>query len=88
MNRTATYPLPIGGKIYLKGYDKPLPPQVAAAICGLGNLPSENESKLHFALKSSGVTLSISELRSILVANNGLSPKEASSLASSFLAER
>ena len=91
MNRTATFPLPsIDGKVFLKGYDKPLPQQVAAAIGELGNpkLKFAGESKLRSALASFGVKLSISELRSILVANNGLPQKEALSLASSFFAER
>jgi hypothetical protein len=85
MNRTTTFPLPsLDGMVHLKGYEKPVPPQVAAAIVELGNetTRSGGVAKLRSALKSCGLQLSVDELCKILVENNGLLQTEAQKIAS------
>ena len=88
MNRTTTFPLPsLNGMVHLKGYEKPVSPQVASAIVELGNETTRpgGEAKLRSALKSCGQQLTVDELGKILVENNGLTQAEAEWVASAAL---
>ena len=92
MNRKATFPLPsLDGFVHLKGFDKPLPQEVADAIVQLGNETTRSGAgaKLRSAIKDKVVdgVLSQEVVCKILVENNGLTPTEAKAAASAAFRE-